>query len=40
MKIFKGYVKNLYRPKASIVEKYIAGKQLSFVPRICQKYMI
>jgi len=27
MKIFKGYVKNPYRPETSIVERYIARKQ-------------
>jgi len=35
MKIFKGYVKNPYRPKASIVERYIAEEAIEF----CTTYM-
>jgi len=36
MKIFKGYVKNLYCPKASIVERYIVEEEIEF----CTTYMI
>jgi len=36
MKIFKGYVKNPYRPEASIVERYIAEEAIEF----CTNYMI
>ena len=35
MKIFKGYVKNPYRPEASIVERYIAEETIGF----CTMYM-
>jgi len=35
MKIFKGYVKNAYRPEASIVERYIAEEASEF----CTTYM-
>ena len=35
MKIFKGYVKNPYRPEASIVERYIAEEAIEF----CTMYM-
>jgi len=35
MKIFKGYVKNSYRPEASIVERYIAEEEIEF----CMMYM-
>jgi len=35
MKIFKGYVKNPYRPEASIVERYIAEEAIEF----CTNYM-
>ena len=35
MKIFKGYVKNPYRPEASIVERYIAEEAIKF----CTTYM-
>jgi len=35
MKIFKGYVKNLYRPKASIVQRYITEEAIDF----CTTYM-
>jgi len=30
MKIFKGYMKNPYRPEASIVERYIAEEAIEF----------
>jgi len=30
MKIFKGYMKNPYRPEASIVERYIAKEAIEF----------
>jgi len=30
MKILKGYTKNLYHPKASIVERYIAEEAVEF----------
>jgi len=36
MKIFKGYVKNLYRPEASIVERYITKEAIEF----CTTYML
>ena len=36
MKIFKGYVKNPYRPEASIVERYIAEEVIEF----CTTYML
>jgi len=35
MKILKGYVKNQYRPKASIVERYIAEEAIEF----CTEYI-
>jgi len=35
MKIFKGYVKNPYRPEASIVERYIGEEAIEF----CTTYM-
>jgi len=35
MKIFKGYVKNPYRPEASIVERYIVKEAIEF----CTSYM-
>jgi len=35
MKIFKGYVKNPYRPEAFIVERYIADEAIKF----CTRYM-
>jgi len=35
MKIFKGYVKNPYRPKAFIVERYIVEEAIEF----CNTYM-
>ena len=35
MKILKGYTKNLYRPKASIVERYISEEAIEF----CSEYM-
>jgi len=35
MKIFKGYVKNLYCPEASIVERYIVEETIEF----CTTYM-
>jgi len=35
MKIWKGYVKNQYRPKASIVERYIVEEVVEF----CSGYM-
>jgi len=35
MKILKGYVKNLYRPEASIVQKYIAEESIEF----CSDYL-
>ena len=35
MKILKGYVKNQYRPGASIVERYIAEEVIEF----CSGYM-
>ena len=35
MKIFKGYVKNPYRPEASIVERYIAKEAIE----LCTMYM-
>ena len=31
MKILKGYTKNLHRPKASIVERYIAEETIEFI---------
>ena len=34
MKILKGYVKNPYRPEASIVERYVAEKAVEF----CSNY--
>jgi len=30
IKILKGYVKNQYRPEASIIERYIAGEAIEF----------
>lgn len=36
MKILKGYVKNLRRPEASIVERYIAKEAIKF----CSGYML
>ena len=35
MKILKGYTKNLYRPEASIVERYIAEEAIEF----CSEYI-
>ena len=35
MKILKGYVKNQYRPEASIVDRYIAEEAIEF----CSGYM-
>jgi len=35
MKILKGYVKNPYRPEASIIERYIAKEAIEF----CTEYM-
>ena len=35
MKILKGYTKNLYRPEASIVERYIAEEAIEF----CSEYL-
>ena len=35
MKILKGYVKNLNRPKASIVQKYVSEEVMEF----CQNYL-
>ena len=35
MKILKGYTKNLHRPKASIVERYIAEETIEF----CSEYI-
>ena len=35
MKILKGYTKNLHRPKASIVERYIAEEAIEF----CLEYI-
>jgi len=35
MKILKGYVKNHYRPEASMIEKYITEESIEF----CSKYM-
>ena len=35
MKILKGYTKNLHRPKASIVKRYIAKENIEF----CSKYI-
>ena len=35
MKILKGYVKNQYRPEASIIERYIAEEAIEF----CSSYM-
>jgi len=35
MKILKGYVKNLYRPEASIVERYIVEEVIEFGQHIC-----
>ena len=35
MKILKGYVKNPYRPQASIVERYIVEEAIKF----CTMYM-
>ena len=35
MKILKGYVKNYYRPEASIIERYIAEEAVEF----CSEYM-
>jgi len=36
MKILKGFVKNQYRPKASIIERYIAEEAIKF----CTDYML
>jgi len=35
MKIWKGYVKNHYRPEASMIEKYIDEESIEF----CLEYM-
>jgi len=35
MKVLKGYTKNQYRPKASIVERYVAEEAIEF----CSKYI-
>ena len=35
MKILKGYTKNLYRPEASFVERYIVEEAIEF----CSKYI-
>ena len=35
MKILKGYTKNLHRPKASTVERYIAEEAIKF----CSEYI-
>ena len=35
MKILKGYIKNLHRPKTSIVERYITEEVIEF----CSKYI-
>jgi len=35
MKILKGYTKNLHRPKASIVERYIVEESIEF----CSEYI-
>jgi len=35
MKILKGYTKNLHRPEASIVERYIEEKAIEF----CSEYI-
>jgi len=35
IKILKGYVKNQYRPEASIIERYIAEESVEF----CSDYM-
>jgi len=35
MKIFKGYVKNPYRPEASIIKRYITDEAIEF----CTIYM-
>ena len=35
MKILKGYVKNQYRPEASIVERYITEEAIEF----CTNYL-
>ena len=35
LKIFKGYVKNPYRPEVSIVERYITEEAIEF----CTTYM-
>jgi len=35
MKILKGYMKNQYRPEASMIERYIAEKSVEF----CSNYM-
>ena len=35
MKVLKGYVKNLYRLEASIVEKYVSEEAMEF----CQHYL-
>ena len=35
MKILKGYVKNHYRPEASMIERYIAEESIEF----CSEYM-
>ena len=37
MKILKGYVKNHYHPKASMIENYIAEESIEFVQSTCQK---
>ena len=36
MKILKGYVKNQYRPEASIIKRYIANNSLNSIQVICQ----
>ena len=35
MKILKGYVKNHYRPEASMIERYITEESIEF----CSEYM-
>jgi len=37
MKILKGYTKNLYRPEASIVERYIAAEAIDFFLEYIEK---
>ena len=37
MKILKGYTKNLHRPEASIVERYITEEAIEFFSKYIEK---